>query len=280
LEKFKDFCLVDLNLDKRTAECHFYAVRKLLNWIKIHGYEGVNADVIREYLMMYLDKSKCTRANQIKAFRRFFRDYLGVSEVIASFKLPRANQGEIGRYIELPFTKCDLQRLYRELENTKNRIRNQAMFLLTATTGLRRNEILLLTLKHIDRNLRCIIPNVEKGTKRTGITFYNDEAEKALNELLKQQNLAPNQRLFNIDGAGMKWVLVRASKRIGLKTPITPQMLRVWFSYEMGQFGVPDRYIDIFQGRSPRSILSQFYTPRGIEELKQIYGKANLKVLS
>jgi len=42
---------------------------------------------------------------------------------------------------------------------------------------------------------------------------------------------------------------------------------------------VPDRYIDIFQGRAPRNVLAKHYTPQGIKMLRAIYGKASLKVL-
>jgi len=281
LEKFKDFCRVDVNLDERTVEGYYYSARKFLGWVQMRGYETVNTDVVREYLQTYLEKSKCTRANQIKAFRRFFRDYLGVPDVVASFKLPRIRRGEIGRYMELPFTKVDLQHIYQALEHTKYALRNQALFLLYATSGLRLKEALRLTPNHINRDLRSVILCLERGTKKTGITFYNEEAEQALNAYLREQpSLSPNDRFFSVGGKGINWVLVRTSKQCGLKRSITPQMLRVWFSFEMGRLGVPDRYIDIFQGRAPRSVLAEFYTPKGIQELKQIYDKAELRVLS
>jgi intergrase/recombinase len=55
--------------------------------------------------------------------------------------------------------------------------------------------------------------------------------------------------------------------------------LRDFFSQEMGKAFVPDRYIDIFQGRAPRGILAKHYNPHGIRMLREIYDKANLKVL-
>jgi len=42
---------------------------------------------------------------------------------------------------------------------------------------------------------------------------------------------------------------------------------------------VPDRFIDIFQGREPKNVLAKHYTPQGIKMLKEIYDKANLKIL-
>jgi intergrase/recombinase len=60
---------------------------------------------------------------------------------------------------------------------------------------------------------------------------------------------------------------------------ITPQVLREWFCSEMTRLGVPDRYVDAFCGRVPRSILARHYTDYSPERLKEIYDKAGLKVL-
>jgi hypothetical protein len=47
----------------------------------------------------------------------------------------------------------------------------------------------------------------------------------------------------------------------------------------MGELGVPGRYVDVFQGRAPRSVLARHYTGKGIQRLKRIDDKAELKVL-
>ena len=52
-----------------------------------------------------------------------------------------------------------------------------------------------------------------------------------------------------------------------------------WFCNEMGKLGVADRYIDASCGRVPRTILGRHYTDYSPERLKEIYEKANLKVL-
>jgi len=48
----------------------------------------------------------------------------------------------------------------------------------------------------------------------------------------------------------------------------------------MGELDVADRFIDVFQGRAPRSVLAKHYTGNGLKRLKRIYDKANLRVLS
>ena len=55
--------------------------------------------------------------------------------------------------------------------------------------------------------------------------------------------------------------------------------MRDFFSQEMDKSFVPDRYIDIFQGRTPKTVLAKHYNPHGVAMLNEIFGKANLKVL-
>jgi hypothetical protein len=54
----------------------------------------------------------------------------------------------------------------------------------------------------------------------------------------------------------------------------------MWFCSEMANQGVPDRYLDAFCGRVPKSVLSRHYTDFSPTRLKQIYDKASLTVLS
>lgn len=77
------------------------------------------------------------------------------------------------------------------------------------------------------------------------------------------------------------YIIQRYSGKItqaaGIK--ITPQVLREWFCCEMADLGVQDRYVDALCGRMPKSVLARHYTDYSPERLKEIYDKANLKIL-
>ena len=47
----------------------------------------------------------------------------------------------------------------------------------------------------------------------------------------------------------------------------------------MDELGVADRFIDIFQGRAPRSVLAKHNTGKRLQRSKRVYEKPNLKVL-
>ena len=43
---------------------------------------------------------------------------------------------------------------------------------------------------------------------------------------------------------------------------------RVWFATEMGESLIPDRFVDVFQGRAPRSVLAKHDTGKGLLKTK------------
>jgi len=157
--------------------------------------------------------------------------------------------------------------------------RDPALFLVFASSGLRHSEVLSLDrFENVNFEKRMLTPNKENNeSKHTWVSFYNDEAEKALNGYLSsRKDLDP--RLFPISKRHVLRIFKRVYQTTGMK--ITPQMLRDWFCCEMGELGVQDRYVDAFCGRVPRSILARHYTDYSPEKLKRIYDKAGLRVVS
>ena len=86
-----------------------------------------------------------------------------------------------------------------------------------------------------------------------------------------------SQKLFVVSDRHWKKIWRLASK--SAKVSVTSKVLRAWFSTEMGELGVADRFVDVFQGRAPRSVLAKHYTGKGLLRLKRIYDKADLKML-
>jgi len=267
-ERFKDFVLVDLKRGVKTTYEHVYYIRKFLRQLT-KPIDMVSAEDIRQYLKGLNGLSNATYKNTLGALKVFFRDFLGMPQVVASFKFPR--QGFKPKRI---FSREDLQRFYNAFESPKDK----ALFMLYATTGLRRLEILRLTMGDIDFNTRMITPNGHEGeTKKSWLSFYNDEAEKVLKEYLATRKDKSN-KVFRMSRDHTRKFWEKTREKMSLN--ITPQRLREWFCCEMALLGVSDRYIDAFCGRTPKTILARNYTDYSPEKLKQIYEKANLKVLA
>lgn len=259
LEDFEEFLRVNMRLMPGTVKHTLQDIRRFLD---CSGWR-VSYQAIAAYLRGYLGKAPKTYNGQITALRRFVRDFLRM-RFMKSFKMAPVDEMKQTR---VP-TKAEVKQGFMAQQN----MRAKAIYLFTATTGLRKGEILGLTKDKVDPKLRSVIPKHFTRKKRSGVTFYNEEAEKRLLRYHQQRDGDDEPRMFVI--SERQW------RKIWNSAGLTSKQLRAWFSTEMGELGVPDRYVDIFQGRAPRSVLAKHYTGKGLQRLKRIYDKAGLRVLS
>jgi intergrase/recombinase len=265
LETFAEFMTVNMRLEKRTVRETKSNIRRYLE----SSGGVVNYETVSKFLKAYMCKSSRTYNAQLTSLRRFVRDFLHAPESILDFKMAPIDL--LGKNVVLP-TKEQLRKGFEALNEDGER----ALYLFTLSTGLRRSEIMGLTKDKIDFKLRSVIPQHFTRVKRSGITFFDTETEQYLNKYLSTR---PNDtKVFRLYPKKCKLLWRKASSAAGVK--ISPQILRVWFSNEMGEQLIPDRFVDIFQGRAPRSIIAKSYTVKGIDRLKNIYDKANLHMFN
>jgi integrase/recombinase XerD len=268
LQDFRECCLIDLQLAESTTERHVNRIRKLLKKGELKEYTKQD---LRTHLMKVKEKmSASAYKNELASLKKFFGDYLGMPHLVDSFKYPR--QGF--RPISVP-SKTELKAFYKTLES----LRDKAAFLMFASSGLRHSEMLSLDrFQDIDLENRMLMPRKEPNkSKHCWLSFYNAEAESDLRKYLRNRK-DKEPRLFPISKRHVLRIFKKATEATGIK--ITPQLLRDWFCSEMGSLGVPDRYVDAFCGRVPKSVLARHYTDFSPEKLKRIYDKAGLKLLS
>jgi len=209
-------------------------------------------------------------ADTLRALKIFFRDYLKRGFLVESFRFPK-----IPFYPKEIPSKKEIREFYYSIES----LRGRSMYLLYATSGLRRNEGLSLLTSDVDIDKRMIVPRVHSGgTKKSWVSFFNAECQEVMVEYLNSRS-DNNPKLYPWNCRKTRNVFWREARRkTGLR--MTPQTLRDYFCQAMGELGVPDRYIDAFCGRVPKSVLARHYTDYSPERLKRIYDRANLKVLS
>ncbi|HID91146.1 TPA: hypothetical protein EYP44_04220, partial [Candidatus Bathyarchaeota archaeon] len=159
LSRFKDFCRIDLQLSDATIKGHLCKIRRFFDSIR-KSPERVTREDIRSYLLRQKDGNPNTYANALKALRVFFRDFMGMEEVVKTFKFPRRPLK-----VKIIPSKEELRRFYNSLESPRDR----ALFLMYATTGLRQNEVVTLRLQDIDWGRRIVVPRTKTSqTKHTG----------------------------------------------------------------------------------------------------------------
>ncbi len=248
---------------KRTIQTHLNNLRRFLLEF---DHKEVGADDLQKYLFKY--KNRNTYRNQLCTLRVYFREVLGREDLVSQFKFPRV--------VIMPKTipsKEELRKFYGAIGSTKDR----AIFLMFASSGLRRSELLNIKMDEVDFERRMLKPRAEGETKGVWVSFYNQEAEEALKEYLKQRS-GSSSRLFPHSEAVVKVIWKEAREETGLD--IRPQVLREWFAQEMSNLGVPERYIDAFCGRMPRTVLARHYTDYSPQRLKEVYDRAGLRILA
>ena len=259
LKSFHDFQIIDLRRNKRTAYEKVWFIKRLLKAVAKAPAE-ITVEDLRAYLKTLEGYSSSYYKNVLMSLKVFFRDFMGLPELVASFKFP--NQPFKPKHI---LSKEQLKQFYQYLETPKEK----ALFMLYATTGLRRQEILSLKPEDIDFEKRLITPNIHEGeTKKSWASFYNDEAEIVLKEYLASKKPSKSDRLFPMQREEMVRLWRVARDKTGID--ITPQRLREWFCSEMNSLGVSDVYVDAFCGRTPKSVLARHYTDYNPERLRNL----------
>jgi len=267
LDRFRDFQIVDLRRSKRTAYEKVWFIKRLL---KVVGKKpnSISRDDLRGYLKSLESYSASHYKNALMTLKVFFRDFLELPEVVASFKFP--HQAFKPKQI---VSKEQVRQFYECLETLKEK----ALFMLYATTGLRREEILSLKPEDINYGKRMITPkNYEGETKKSWVSFYNEEAETLLKEYLAAKRQSRSPRLFPMQRDEVVELWKSAREKTGID--ITPQKLRQWFCSEMLRLGVSETYVDAFCGRVPKSVLARHYTDFSPQKLEEIYEKANIRI--
>jgi len=239
-------------------------VKRFLVWLK---NRPLTKESIREYLETYRSKSPNTYSKVLCSLRIFCREFLQAPHLVKGFRFPQKEFNPI-----IAPTREDIQRLFDGFD-----LKYKALLFMYCTTGLRTSELLALTFDDIDLEKRMVILRKRSRTKTTWVAFFTLETKKVLVRYLTTRNDTDN-RLFPMKRRSVAKMFKKIGRYVGVH--LTPKNLRNWFCCEMGELGVPDRYIDAFCGRVPKSVLARHYTDYSPERLKRIYDKADLKVLS
>jgi integrase len=138
-------------------------------------------------------------------------------------------------------------------------------------------EVLNLLIEDINFGEKMVKPKSHSGeTKRAWLSFFNEETSEVLKQYLESRK-DNNPKLFSMSNKDSHSIWDEAKTKTGLT--ITPQRVREWFCCEMVSRGVSDSYVDSFCGRIDRSILAKHYLDYSLERMKEIYDKANLRIL-
>jgi integrase len=205
LEDFKLLAKAKLNLSQGTVYHYTSKIRTFM----LNRKTVSDRDIQR-----YIEKKKqecCLGyvSNIISAFKAYFRDYKGLT-FMNGYRHP---SGPLKFKEEIEPSKV------RQFIEAIDDLTVKCIAILLASSGLRKSEVWNLRKNEVNRKLRCIIPNCHSGeTKQYGISFYDEEAEKVLQEYLKKSKVPKNKddRLFIIGHERFLRIWKRAIEKSGV----------------------------------------------------------------
>ncbi|MCJ7570443.1 MAG: site-specific integrase [Candidatus Thermoplasmatota archaeon] len=177
-------------------------------------------------------------------------------------------------YIPMRVTISDIEKTLEYFKNNTYNKQIWAIVLLGASSGLRAEELYQLTPKDIDINSRTVYVrhnpsnNQTTKTKRSRVSFFDVEAQRALESFIGQFN--KERRLKSLFSASH-------ISRLFRKAPIKVKDLRKYFSQTWTKRGGDFAVKEILMGHSIKGNIDlSHYLYLDEEELKKIYDKTIL----
>lgn len=259
LEDYTRYARESLGLEQITIENQRSAIMSFLD----HSKGKINPETVRAYLDS--NESSTWKTNQIKALRRYIRDFLKLGNWMEEFKFKK----ERTRIQKAYPTNEDLADFGNILSDEV-----QLVFLVLLSSGLRIGEILGLKIKDLNLELNMIdASSIHTGkTKSSRFSFMTEQASELLLEYLDECKLEdPDLHIFSISARTIQQDFKNASEQLGLD--INPKLLRKVFADRCEKAGIEPKYIDAFCGRTPNSVLDKHYTDYSPESMRQKYDK-------
>ncbi len=255
IEKYQEFAVNELGLSQATIKNQKSAIRCFLNY----SQGIINKETVTEYLKS--NDSSSWKSNQIKALRKFIRDYLQLGNWINEFVFSREkakikNAIPTNEQLALFCSKLDYE--------------IQIIFLILVTSGLRIGEVLSLDIDDVnfDTNMIDASKVHKSNTKSSWISFMTHQVSEYVQSFVESSY---TDKLFPVSYKTVQENFQRISTETGIK--IKPHLLRTVFTEKCTQAGIEEKYIDAFCGRISQNVIRKHYTDYSPEAMRRHYDK-------
>jgi len=255
ISRYEKFAVEELELSNATIKNQKSAIRGFLN----HSQGIINKETVTEYLKS--NDSTSWKSNQVKALRKFIRDYLQLGNWINEFEFSR-EKAKIKKAIP---TNEQLA-----LFCTKLDYENQMIFLILVTSGLRIGEVLSLDIDDVnfDTNMIDASKVHKSNTKSSWISFITHQVSQYVQSYTESLY---TDNLFPVSYKTVQENFQRVSEETGIK--IKPHLLRTVFTEKCTQAGIEEKYIDAFCGRISQNVIRKHYTDYSPEAMRRHYDR-------
>ena len=241
--------LLKLELKKyalNTVKSYVNGFELFMNYYYGSQLNELNENDIRNYLQYLIQsvKSDSTINLAINSIKFYYEIVLGMPNRFYSIERPRPKE-------KLPevISKVEVKMM---IDITKN-LKHKTIISLLYSTGMRRGELLNLKINEIDSKRMLIKIKDAKGGKER-ITLLSEKMLSLLREYYKQYTpkvyLFEGQKGGQYSAESIVNIVKKAASKSGIKSRVTPHMLRHSFATHLIEDGTSIRFIQQLLGHS------------------------------
>jgi len=291
VQKFKDYLLIERNYSALTVKAYLADI----NDFELFYLDNIDAKIdwseiqyadIRSWIVALVELGVANRSinRKISSLKSFYV-FLQKTEVITINPLSKHKPLKVEKKVQLPFSEKEVIEVldfFKEELNDFDSLRDRLIIELFYTTGIRRSELINLTISSIDvsgktikvvgkRNKERIIPLLE-GTNRLIKRYL---------EWYKQKYIADFNAPLFLTKKGVKiyetfvFRLINSYfSKVSVKTKKSPHILRHSFATHLLKNGADLNAVKDLLGHSSLAA-TQIYTHNEIAQLTKVYKNAH-----
>jgi len=284
-QKFNDYLLIERNYSKLTVAADFEAfyvssIDSMINWSQIHYAD------IRNWIISLVESGVANRSinRKISSLKSFYV-FLQKIEVVNTSPLSKHKSLKVEKKVQLPFSEkevSDVLDFFKNEPASFNGLRDRLIIELFYTTGIRRSELVNLTISSLDlpnenikvlgkRNKERIIPLL-KNTNNL-IVKYLEFYKEAYNIDLKAPLFLTNKGVKIYETFVFRLINSYFS-RVSVKIKKSPHILRHSFATHLLKNGADLNAVKDLLGHSSLAA-TQVYTHNEIAQLTKVYKNAH-----
>jgi integrase/recombinase XerD len=283
IDAFLNFIRVEKGLAANTLESYSRDLAAFARFLDRRGrpLARTGREDVREFLAALYDRglSPRTVARHLVSVRNFYR-FLVREGRLKEDPTAEVDSPSTGRSLPKHLSSEEVEKLLAHPDtSTPAGLRDKAMFELLYATGMRVSELVSLSTGDLETELgvlHCrgkgnkerLIP-VGKSALRAVAAWLRDGRPKLLAGR-ESPYLFVNRRGGRLSRVGFWKILARHGREAGIRSPLTPHVVRHSFATHLLERGADLRSIQLMLGHSDIST-TQVYTHVLKERLKQVY---------
>lgn len=289
IQAFQDYLVKEKNYSPLTVQAYLSDVQEfqlyLIDFQDAVNLETINYSQVRSWIVVLMEQniSASSINRKISSLKAFYKFLLKAKQISIN-PLLKHKSLKTAKKVQIPFSEKELQDVFEfnSFENDFEGIRNQLIIELFYTTGIRRAEMINLTLNNVNvtqKNIKVIGKrNKERIIPLLNCTLELIEAYKIERNHLQQVN---NNEMLILSKNGNKVsesfvyrLINNYFSAVSQKTKKSPHVLRHSFATHLLNNGADLNSVKELLGHASLSS-TQIYTHSSLAALKKVYQEAH-----